>query len=78
MSWLEADIVFASSLCYSDLVVKTMIEKAQGLKPGSRLITSKLSKNYSRWFDLMKTVTLNLSCGEVVFHVLMRNKVATM
>jgi hypothetical protein len=78
LSWLEADIVFASSLCYSEVIVKTMIEIAQGLKPGAHLITSKLSRNYSKWFDLMKSVSINLSCGEVIFYVLKRNNAATM
>ncbi len=77
LSWLEADIVFASSLCYSDVVIKEMIEKGQGLKRGARIITSKLSKNYLRWFDLLRTVSIHLSCGDVVFYVLVRNDVVT-
>lgn len=73
-SWLEADIVFASSLCFSDAAMEALFSKATKLRPGARLVVAKLPRSFDRSFRLDKSMCVSLTCGDVLFHVLVRKR----
>jgi hypothetical protein len=73
-AWLEADIIFTSSLCFSDVLINQLLHQAKRLKKGARLITSKLPDRYERWFELTKSTCLSLTCGDVEFFILIRKE----
>lgn len=73
--WSDGDILFASSLCYSDSVMDKLIIQATKLKKGAKIVTAKLPECYEPWFTLEKTVSCPLECGKTDFYVLTRTNI---
>ena len=48
--WSSADIIYISSICFSDNFMQTLFEKCKLLKMGSKLLTLKLPIGYEEWY----------------------------
>eukprot|EP00607_Mallomonas_marina_P005451 CAMPEP_0182426556 /NCGR_PEP_ID=MMETSP1167-20130531/13041_1 /TAXON_ID=2988 /ORGANISM="Mallomonas Sp, Strain CCMP3275" /LENGTH=817 /DNA_ID=CAMNT_0024608059 /DNA_START=38 /DNA_END=2488 /DNA_ORIENTATION=+ len=50
--WSAADVLYISSICFSDNFMQSILEKCSDLKPGTTLITLKLPDNYENILEL--------------------------
>eukprot|EP01038_Epipyxis_sp_PR26KG_P005834 gene5834-8049_t len=74
VDWSDGDLIFISSLCYSDTLLETIFEQGANLKAGSKIITLKkpLLDNANDNFQLWKTITGKMSWGLVELYVYVR------
>jgi hypothetical protein len=72
-NWMDGDIIFTNSICFSDYFMELLFDKMKSLKKGSKWITCKLPDDeYKLYFHLEKTLSCRLSIGPVEFFVLIR------
>lgn len=62
--WINADVVFANSTCFSDSLMDALSRKAVALKPGSRLITFTKPLSTLDAFEIVDSRRYCMSWGE--------------
>jgi len=60
--WVNADIVYISSICFSDELMNDIIEKARGLRKGARVIS--LTQWEAKDFEVIYKKTLKMTWGK--------------
>lgn len=72
ISWSQADVVFASSICFTDTLMQNMLNIAKEMKRGGLLLTLKLPDHYNAHFKLFKQEWVKMSWGRCLVYVLQR------
>ena len=69
--WTDADVVFVSSLCFPDALLKDILSIAQGLKSGAKLLLLSLPDKSPLLdhFVVSKTLHCKMSWGRNVVYV---------
>lgn len=70
--WSAADVVYISSICFSDSFVQSIFEKSKALKPGSKFITLKLPGSLDGWFEVDSQAWYKMTWGRIMVYVLRR------
>lgn len=70
--WSDGDLVYVSSLCFADILLQGIFLRAQKLKPGSILLTSKVPEGFENSFSVVKSVWCKVSWGRTKIFVLIR------
>ena len=72
--WSEADLVFVSSLTFSDSLLESIIAKGAALKIGAKFVTLRLPSIsvYEAYYELVRQVPTKMSWGRVMAYVLVR------
>ena len=74
LDWSDADVVFISSICYSDNLMESIHSALCALKPLSLLITLKLFEDCEGYFNLKGQSYLQMSFGRVTVYILQRKQ----
>ena len=61
--WTDGDVVFANSTCFDDSLMAQMSRMAEGLKPGSVLVTFTKGLTYMDKFELLQKKREKMSWG---------------
>ena len=66
--WLDGDVVFANSTCFSDALLATIAARCAGLKVGARVITF-TSALPTRWLKVIYKKRFDMSWGPATVYV---------
>lgn len=72
VDWSSGDIVYASSICFSETLMQSVLEKSKLLKPGSKFITLKLPVGYEGWFEIDSQSWYKMTWGRILVYILKR------
>jgi len=70
--WSDADIVYTSSICFTDELIVKVGVCARKLKPGARFCTLKVWPGAEEHFDTVYTGWFKMSWGRICVYVLQR------
>jgi hypothetical protein len=70
--WSDGDLVFLSSLCFSDRLLQAAVDQGARLKMGARLLTTRLPERFEMHFALEKTFSAKMPWGRATVFVLVR------
>ena len=77
-TWLrEADMVYFSSICFSDAMTQQCFSRARGMRPGSRVLTLKLPETYEPYFTVADKEWVKMSWGRILVYLLVRSEVCS-
>jgi SAM-dependent methyltransferase len=72
VDWSDADIVYTSSICFSEELIQSIAECAKRMKPGSRFMTLKLLPNVEDYFEIASQGWYKMSWGRINVHMMRR------
>ncbi len=71
--WSDADLVFLSSLCFSDHLLQAALDRGAFLRPGALVLTLKLPERFESLYSLQRSLQgVKMSWGRATVHVLVR------
>lgn len=72
VDWSSGDIVYASSICFSETLMQAVLEKSKLLKMGAKFITLKLPVGYESWFEVESQSWYKMTWGRILVYILKR------
>lgn len=65
VDWSHADVMYLSSICFSDELMMGLAERARRLKPGTRIITLKHFPKYQDEFEILSSGWYKMTWGRI-------------
>lgn len=72
ISLVDADVVFVSSLCFSDAVLSAVLSNATAMRAGGRLATLKMPLDWQAAWELEQTCWIKMTWSRIPVYVLRR------